>query len=60
MIAVLEGSPVLKSMVLTSASLGGTRMLGHLARISSSSGLISSAIVMTSFLSLATCAFAAI
>jgi hypothetical protein len=60
MITILEGSPVLNSMVLMSASLGGTRMVGHLAGISSSSGLIPSAIVTTSFLSFAACAFAAI
>jgi hypothetical protein len=57
MITVLEGSPGLNSMVLMSASLGGTRMLGCLVGISSSSGLIPSAIVMTSFLSFAACAF---
>ena len=44
MVAGFEGSPVPRSICLTSASFGGTRMLGFLACISSSSGLISAAI----------------
>ena len=60
MVVVLEGSPVPRSIYLTSASFGGARMLGFLASISSSSGLISAAIVAISFLPLAVCAFAAI
>jgi hypothetical protein len=35
MVAVLEGSPVPRSICFTSASFGGARMLGFLARISS-------------------------
>ena len=54
-----EGSPVPRSICLTSASFGGARMLGFLAGISSSSGLISATIVAISFLPLAACAFAA-
>ena len=45
MVAVLEGSPVPRSICLTLASFGGVRMLGFLAGISSSSGLISAAMV---------------
>ena len=60
MVAVMEGSPVPRSICLTSASFGGARMLGFLAGISSSSGLISAAIVAISFLKLAACALAAI
>ena len=37
MVAVFEGSPVPRSICLTSASFGGARMLGFLAGISSSS-----------------------
>ena len=60
MVAVLEGSPVPRSICLTSASFGGARMMGFLAGISSSSGLISAAIVAISFLPSMACAFAAI
>ena len=60
MVAVLEGSLVPRKICLTSASFGGARMLGFLAGISSSSGLISAAIVAISFLPSAACAFAAI
>ena len=60
MVAILEGSPVPRSICLTSASFGGARMLGFLAGISSPSGLISAAIVAISFLPLVVCAFAAI
>ena len=60
MVAILEGSPVPRSICLTSASFCGARMLGFLAGISSSSGLISAAIVAISFLPLAACALAAI
>ena len=60
MVAVLEGSPVPKSICLTSASFGGARMLGFLAGISSSSWLISITIVAISFLPLSACALAAI
>ena len=60
MVAVLEGSPVPRSICLTSASFGGARMLGFLAGISSSSGLISAVIVSISFLPSAAYAFAAI
>ena len=60
MVAVLEGSPVPRSICLTSASFGDASMLGFLADISSSSGLISMAIVAISFLPLAVCALAAI
>ena len=60
MVAVLEGSPVPRSICLTSASFGGARMLGFLAGISSSSGLISVAIVAISLLPLAAYAFATI
>ena len=60
MVAILEGSSVPRSICLTSASFGGARMLGFLAGISSSSGLISVAIVAISFLPLAACALAAI
>ena len=58
MVAVLEGSPVPRSICLTSASFGGARMLGFLAGISSSSWLISATIVAISFLSLSACALA--
>ena len=60
MVAVFEGSSVPRSICLTSASFGGARMLGLLAGISSSSWLISTAIVAISFLPLAVCALAAI
>ena len=60
MVAVLEGSPVPRSICLTLTSFGGARMLSFLASISSSSRLISAAIVAISFLPLAACAFAAI
>ena len=60
MVAVLEESLVPRSICLMLASLGGARMLGFLAGISSSSGLISTAIVAISFLPLAPCALAAI
>ena len=60
MVAVLEGSPVPRSICLTSASFGGAMMLCFLAGISSSSGLISVAIVAISFLPLVACALAAI
>ena len=60
MVAVFEGSPVPRSICLTSASFGGARMLGFLAGISSSSWLISTAIVAISFLPLSACALAAI
>ena len=60
MVAVLEGSPVPRSICLTSASFGGARMLGFLAGITSSSGLISAATVAISFLPSAAYAFAAI
>ena len=60
MVAVLEGSPVPRSICLTSASFGGARILGFLAGISSSSGLIFAAIVAISFLQLTACAFATI
>ena len=60
MVAVLEGSPVPRSICLMSVSFGGVRMLGFLAGISSSSRLISVAIVAISFLPLAACALAAI
>ena len=49
MIAVFEASLVPRSICLTSASFGGARMLGFLAGISSSSGLISTAIVAIFF-----------
>ena len=60
MVAVFEGSPVPRSICFTSASFGGARMLGLLAGISSSSWLISAAIVAISFLPSFACAFAAI
>ena len=60
MIAVFEGSPVPRLICLTSASFGGARMLTFLAGISSSSWLISAAIVAISFLPLFVYAFAAI
>jgi hypothetical protein len=60
MVAVLEGSPVPRSICFTSASFWGARMLGFLARISSSFGLISAAVVAISSLLLAACALAAI
>ena len=59
-LAVLVGSPVPRSICLTSASFGGARMLGFLAGISSSSRLISVAIMAISFLPLAAYALAAI
>jgi hypothetical protein len=60
MVVVLEESPVPRSIFLTSTCFGGTRILGRLARISNSSRLTSSAMVTTSFLSLAACALAVI
>ena len=60
MVAVLEGSPVPRSICLTSASFGGARMLGFLAGMSSASWLISAAIVAISFLPLSACALTAI
>ena len=60
MVAVLEGSPVPRLIYLTSASFGSARMLGFLAGIPSSSGLISAATVAISFLPSAACAFAVI
>jgi hypothetical protein len=60
MVAILEGSPVPWSICFTSASFGGARMLAFLDRISSSSELISAAMVAISSLSLVACAFAAI
>jgi hypothetical protein len=60
MVAVLEGSPEPKSICLTSASFGGARILGILARISSSFRFILAVIVAISSLLLAACALAAI
>jgi hypothetical protein len=60
MVAVLEGSPVPRSICFTSASFEGARMLGFLAGISSSFVLISVATVGISSLPLAACALAAI
>ena len=60
MVAVFEGSPVPRSICLTSASFGGAMMLGLLAGMSSSSWLISAVIVAISFLPSFVCAFAAI
>ena len=60
MVVVLEGSLVPKSICLTLASFGVARMLGFLAGISSSSRLISTAMVAISFLPLVACALAAI
>ena len=60
MVTVLEGSPVPKSICLTSASFGGARMLGFLAGITSSSGLISAATAAISFLPSTAYAFAVI
>ena len=60
MVAVLAGSPVPRSICLTSASFGGARMLGFLAGISSSSGLSSAAIAAISFLPLVAYALTAI
>jgi hypothetical protein len=51
-VAVLEGSLVLRSIYIISASLGGTRMLGFLVKISKSSGLAWLARVATSYLSI--------
>ena len=59
-VVVFVGSLVPRSICLTSASFGGARMLGFLAGISSSSWLISAAIVAISFLPLVVCALAAI
>jgi hypothetical protein len=56
----LEGSPVSRSICLTSASFSGARTLGLLAGISSSFGFISVATMAISFLPLAACALAAI
>ena len=60
MVAVFVGSSVPRSICLTLASFGGARMLGLLAGISSSSWLVSAAIVAISFLPSFACAFAAI
>ena len=60
MVAVLEASPVPKSICLMSASFGGVMMLGFLAGISNSSWLVSAAIAAISFLPLLACALAAI
>ena len=60
MVAVFEGSPVPRSICLTLAFFGGARMLGLLASISSSSWLISVAIMAISFLPSFACALAAI
>jgi hypothetical protein len=60
MVAVLEGPPVPRSICFMLASFGGARMLGFLARISSSSRLILAATVAISSLPLAACALAAI
>jgi hypothetical protein len=60
MVAVLEGSPVPRPICFTSASFRGVRMLGFLAGISSSSGLILATMVAISSLSLAACALAMI
>ena len=60
MVAIFEGSPVPRSICLMSASFGGARMVGLLAGISSSSWLISTAMVAISFLPLFACAFATI
>ena len=60
MVAVFVGSPVPRSICFTLASFGGARMLGLLAGISSSSWLISAAIVAISFLPSFAYAFAAI
>ena len=60
MVAVLEGLPVPRSICLMSASFGGARMLGFLAGITSSSGLISAATAAISFLPSVAYAFAAI
>ena len=60
MVVVLEGSPVPRLICLTSASFGGARMLGFLAGITSSSGIIYAAKATISFLPSAACAFAAI
>ena len=49
-----------RSICLTSASIGGPRMLGFLADISSFSWFISATIVAISFLPLSACALAAI
>jgi hypothetical protein len=54
MVAVLEGSPVPKSICLISASFGRARMLGLLAGISTSSGIIYVTTVAICSLSLAT------
>jgi hypothetical protein len=56
MVAILEGSLVPRSICLTSASFVGARMLGLLARISSSSKFISVATVAISSLQLVACA----
>ena len=60
MIAVFEASPVPRSICLTLASFGGTRMPGFLTGISSSSGFISAATVAISLLLWSSCALAAI
>jgi hypothetical protein len=57
MVAILEGSPVPRSICLTSASFGGVRMMGLLARISNSFRFILATIVAISSLSLAACAW---
>jgi hypothetical protein len=60
MVAILEGSPVPRSICFTLASFRGARMLGFMARISSSFGLILATMVAISSLSLVACALAAI
>ena len=60
MVAVLEVSPVPRSICLTSASFGGVMMLGFLAGISNSSWPISAVIVAISFLLWSSCALAVI
>jgi hypothetical protein len=60
MVAVLEGSPVPRSICIMLASFGVARMLGFLAGISSSFGLIWAATVAISYLPLVACALAAI
>ena len=60
MVAVFVGSPMPRSICFTLASFGGARMLAFVAGISSSSWLISAAIVAIYFLPSFACAFAAI
>ena len=59
-VAVFVRSPVPRSICLTLTSFGGARMLGFLAGIASSSGLISAATVAISFLPSMSYAFAVI